>query len=128
MVMVTCETSKREIVVDNTPHLCAERRLLQYMRHRSRIEGVNSHCFSHWFHRKMKRIIIYRIRQDGNMGTSIPCIFCRKVLDKLYIDWEAHVGESWVSSKDENVPRSKFTQKQLGIFYPRPRQPISGSV
>lgn len=126
MVMVTCETSKKDIIVDNTPHLCAERRLLQFMKHRSRIEGVNPSAFSHWLHRKTGKLIISRIRCDGNMGTSIPCIFCRKILDRGMIEWTAHVGESWVSSKDETVPKSKFTQKQLGIFHPR--RPIAGSA
>ena len=124
MVMITCETSKKEFVVGNTPHLCAERRLLQFMKHRSRIEGVKPAGFSHWLHRKSGKLIISRVRCDGNLGTSIPCIFCRKVLDRSCIDWKAHIGNKWFSSNDAVVPVSKLTQKQIGILHHRPRRPI----
>ena len=114
--IVVCETSKQEIQIGNTPHMCAERRFLQYMKYRSRIEGVRPSGFTHWLHRKLGNIIILRIRCDGSQGTSIPCVFCRKVLDRECIQWQAHSGERWVSSRDETPPTSKLTQKQRGWF------------
>lgn len=120
--MVTCETTKtKEIhIVGNTPHMCAERRLLQYLRHRSKIEGVQPSAFSHWVHRKVGKFVICRIKCDGNMGTSVPCVFCRKVLDRVCIHWTAHIGTEWVSSSDDDVPPSKLTQKQKGMFLGNP--------
>lgn len=114
--LVVCETSKQEVRIGNTPHMCAERRFIQYMKHRSKIEGVQPSGFTHWLHRKLGKIYIHRIRCDGTHGTSVPCVFCRKVLDREYIHWKAHIGERWVSSRDDNPPRSKLTQKQRGWF------------
>ncbi len=117
--MIVCETSKQDFYVPNTPHMCAERRLLRYLRHRSRIEGIQPAAFSHWLHRKVGQLIIKRIKCDGGMGTSIPCVCCRKVLDRECIRWKAHIGETWISSNDENPPVSKPTQKQRGMFLGR---------
>mgnify|MGYP003346650931 FL=1 len=120
MPLIMCETAKQEVCIGNTPHLCAERRFIQYMKHRSKIEGVQPSAFSHWLHRKLGKIIIMRVRCDGTNGTSVPCVFCRKVLDRQYIDWEAHIGETWVSSRDEVPPKSKLTQKQKSWFSAHP--------
>jgi hypothetical protein len=117
MVIIQCEATRSDITVDNTVHMCAERRLIQLMKHRSRIEGVSPAGFAHWFHRKVGRVVILRIHCSGTMGTSIPCILCRKVLTREYIDWEAHIGTSWHSNRDVFVPPSKFTPKQLTMFH-----------
>lgn len=121
MPMIICETANAEVCIGNTPHMCAERRFLQYMKYRSRIEGVRPAGFSHWLHRKLGNLCIRRIRCDGTYGTSIPCVFCRKVLDREFIQWEAHIGDVWVSSNDDDPPRSKLTQKQRGWFSTQPQ-------
>lgn len=122
MPIIICETDKKDIIIGNTPHMCAERRFIQYMKYRSKIEGIKPSAFSHWLHRKLGKITISRIRCDGQYGTSIPCIFCRKVLDREFIMWRAHIGgENWVSSMDAVVPASKLTQKQRGILHPNNR-------
>lgn len=127
--MVVCETSKnRNVSMGNTPHMCAERRLIQYLRHRSRIEGIHPAAFSHWVHRKVGEIVITRIKCDGNLGTSVPCVCCRKILDRGSIQWRAHVGENWISSNDDDVPRSKPTQKQRGTLFLRPRSDFCASA
>lgn len=118
-MMIVCETSKSELYVPNTPHMCAERRLLQYLRHVSRRHGIHPSAFSHWVNRKVGELVIKRIKCDGNMGTSIPCVCCRKVLDRGCIRWRAHIGETWISSNDDVLPVSKPTQKQRGIFLGR---------
>lgn len=118
-MMIECETSKMELHVSNTPHMCAERRLIQYLKHRSRIEGIPPHAFSYWMNRKVGELIIKRVKCDGNLGTSYPCVCCRKVLDRGCLRWKAHIGEHWISSNDDNLPESKPTQKQRGIFLGR---------
>lgn len=122
MVMIMCETSKKGFQVGNTPHMCAERRLIQYLKHRSRIEGVQRSTFYHWVHRKLGELVIMRRKCDGNLGTSVPCVCCRKVLDHGCIRWKAHIGDAWFSSHGDSVPVSKPTQKQRGIFNGTGRQ------
>lgn len=117
--IVVCESENDDYTIGNTPHMCAERRFIQMMKHKSRIEGVHPSGFTHWLHRKIGKLTIKRIRCDGTHGTSVPCVFCRKVLDRECIDWVAHIGEHWVSNRDEVVPKSKLTQKQRGWFQRR---------
>jgi hypothetical protein len=68
--------------------------------------------FGTWLHRKYGDLIVYRIRKDGVQGISIPCVLCRKSLEKYSIQWRAHIGEKWYRSKDDDAPPSHATQKQ----------------
>ena len=44
---------------------------------------------------------------------SLPCVLCRKVMERLDIRWMAHDGEKWVhSKKSEYLPPSMPTSKQ----------------
>jgi len=44
---------------------------------------------------------------------SLPCVLCRKAMERLDICWEAHDGVQWVhSKKSEYVPPSIPTAKQ----------------
>ena len=118
MVMIRCRTSRTTLEIENTVHMCAERRLIQRMKHRARADGVRPASFAHWFHRKVGRIVVFRIHYSGTLGTSIPCILCRKAMEKQCIDWNAHIGNVWHSNRCEYVPKSKFTPKQYGYFHP----------
>jgi hypothetical protein len=118
MVMIQCESSRSSVGFGNTVHMCAERRLIHFMKHRARIEGVSPSGFYHWFHRKIGRVVIWRMYQDGGMGTSVPCILCRKIMDRGLIDWNAHIGTSWHSNRDLSPPKSKFTFKQMKSINP----------
>lgn len=76
-------------------------------------KGVPLYKFSVWFIRKYKEIIIERQRYDGLPGISLPCVLCRKTLDKFDIPWKCQMGEAgWVCSKDDFVPPSRPTTKQ----------------
>jgi len=57
---------------------------------------------------------MWRNRRDGEMGNALPCVLCRKALEKYNIKWKACVGdERWVDSMiPENLPKSKPTNKQ----------------
>jgi hypothetical protein len=74
--------------------------------------GVGSSNFSAWIHRKYGDFVVTRVRRDGGHGTSLPCVICRKALDKFSIQWRAHVGAEWVRSTDQDVPVSRATSKQ----------------
>jgi hypothetical protein len=91
---------------------CAERKMIYDLKRESFRCGVPNHKFPQWVHRKYGRLVIWRVLHDGSMGLSYPCVVCRKVLDRNSIEWIAHLGTTWYSSKDLNLPKSKPTQKQ----------------
>jgi hypothetical protein len=95
---------------------CAERKLIYNLQRCASKSGVAQHKFSVWIHRKFGRMVVWRIRKDGIMGMSLPCVICRKQLDKYRIEWVAHLGVDWYSSRDESPPRSKPTQKQCAVM------------
>jgi hypothetical protein len=123
--MVKCQSSKCIHEVGNTTHMCAERRFISMMKHKAQVNGVPPSKFPHWLHMKVGSLIVIREKSDGNLGTSLPCILCRKVLDRENIQWSAHVGDQWFSSTDIDVPESKFTNKQRGYFYKLRRSEVS---
>ena len=82
----------------------------------SKRKGNSPAQFTTWTYRKFGEMTIRRDRGDGLMGISLPCIMCRKKLDRLKIPWRAHIYNQWVSSRDENVPNSKPTNKQKSIL------------
>lgn len=75
-------------------------------------QGVGAAQFSAWVHRKYGDFVVQRVLHDGAYGTSLPCVICRKALDRMCIQWRAHIGPRWVRSTDANVPRSRPTNKQ----------------
>jgi hypothetical protein len=107
---ITCVIG--ELAIASNCQCCAERRMLALLRELSRRRGNAPAQFTAWVHRKFGELVITRTRRDGQPGTSLPCVMCRKVLDRLHIPWRAHIDRIWVSSTDENVPPSKPTQKQ----------------
>jgi hypothetical protein len=86
--------------------------MLRNLKLEAKREGVRMSCFSSWVHRKYGDFVISRVLHDGTPGTSFPCVICRKVLDKNCIQWRAHFGDTWVKSTDENLPKSRPTQRQ----------------
>jgi hypothetical protein len=114
--MIQCTAGKYNL--GNTVHMCAERRLMDLLKHESAKKGIAPSKFSWWVHRKVGKLIITRDRGDGCMGTSIPCILCRKLLEKKMIQWRAHIGNVWVDSQRDagSLPPSKLTQKQKKTF------------
>jgi len=90
--------------------------MIALLKEYSRRAGVPKARFSHWTKRKYGTLIIQRVRKDGQPGTSMPCVVCRKVLDRMRIPWTAHVNATWIRSTDENVPKSKPTNKQKNLW------------
>jgi hypothetical protein len=78
----------------------------------ARSKGVHRACLAHWIHRKYGDLVVIRVLHDGSLGTSLPCVICRKTLERHWIQWRAHIGSTWVRSTDEDVPDSRATQKQ----------------
>ena len=108
---VVCSTHRSDST-PNTCRRCAERNLLRKFVLEANRQGVHSACLAHWIHRKYGDFIVRRDLVNGGMGTSLPCVVCRKTLDRLAIQWRAHIGPRWVRSTDPDVPESKPTHKQ----------------
>jgi len=46
-------------------------------------------------------------------GISLPCVMCRKIIEKHDLKWIAHDGEKWIhSQKTPCLPKSRPTNKQ----------------
>ena len=91
---------------------CAERRLIARLQHQAKREGVSPARFVSWSYRKFGPIVVQRTRKDGLPGISLPCVICRKALDRLRMPWMAHVNDRWYHSTDDDIPPSKPTNKQ----------------
>lgn len=96
--------------VTNDCICCAERKFLHKLQLQASREGIRLGAFPRWVYRKFGRIIIWRDLADGTPGTSLPCVICRKALDRLKIEWTAHKGPVWHTNHD--APKSIPTHKQ----------------
>lgn len=119
MFLVTCarlatrnQKSHESNLVYNDCHCCAERRLIRQLLHVCRKKGFRTSDFSSWLHRKYGVLVVWRPRKDGVIGVSIPCVLCRKEIERFGIQWMAFTGEKWVHSRDQDVPKSSPTHKQ----------------
>jgi hypothetical protein len=77
-------------------------------------EGVRRDKFASWVHRKYGNMIVWRNLADGTPGLSLPCVICRKAIEKLSIQWKAHLGSQWYTHID--APKSMPTHKQVTMM------------
>ena len=91
---------------------CAELRMLKALQIAARRQGVHRACLAHWAHRKYGDFVVRKVRRDGGIGTSLPCVICRKVLERWAVQWRAHIGPVWVRSTDPHLPPSRPTSTQ----------------
>ncbi len=108
---VTSYMSKGPIVISNN-HMCAERQLIRHLYHECLKKGYKPHQFTGWLHRKHGELVIERKNIYGD-AISLPCVLCRKAMEKYDICWAAHDGTQWVHSKKTiHLPVSIPTYKQ----------------
>jgi hypothetical protein len=75
-------------------------------------KGYKPHQFTEWLHRKHGELVIERKNIYGD-AVSLPCVLCRKAMERFDICWAAHDGTQWVhSKKSEYLPPSIPTAKQ----------------
>ena len=87
--------------------------MIKYLIRQSKKKGVPTYKFSSWLNRVHGTMNIRRLRKDGVEGISLPCVMCRKAIEKYNIKWRAYDGDQWVYSyKTENLPKSQPTNKQ----------------
>ena len=109
--IVECTTTRKTVY--NNCIRCAERNLIKFLSLEASRQGVHPWCFSRWVHRKYGTFTVRRVLVNGSLGTSLPCVMCRKSMERLSIQWKAHIGQQWVRSTDEIVPRSRPTTRQI---------------
>lgn len=103
-------------VMESNNHMCAERQLIRKMYRECLRKGYKPHQFSDWIHRKYGQLIVYRKTVYGD-GISLPCVLCRKAIERYDICWVAHDGERWIhSKKTEILPPSIPTAKQKRLL------------
>lgn len=110
--IVSCHIG-RSLVIENDCICCAERKMIHHMLRLCTKKGFDMNEFPRWLYRKHGTMIISRIRHDGTHGISIPCVLCRKRIEKFRIRWSAFDGTKWVHSNNpDNLPKSRPTNKQ----------------
>ena len=109
--IVCCYVGNSQII-ENDCICCAERKMIHYMLRLCAKKGFSLNEFPSWLHRKHGTMVIYRLRHDGTEGISIPCVMCRKRIDKFKIRWSAFDGTDRVGSSSKIVPVSRPTNKQ----------------
>ena len=108
---VTSYMSKGPEMISNN-HMCAERQLIRRLYRECLKKGYKSHQFTEWLHRKYGHLVITRRNTLGD-AISLPCVLCRKMIERYDICWTAHDGHQWVhSKKSDQLPQSIPTAKQ----------------
>tara|TARA_B110000858_G_C17631520_1_gene393712 strand:+ start:445 stop:801 length:357 start_codon:yes stop_codon:yes gene_type:complete len=103
--------SKGPEMISNN-HMCAERQLIRRLYRECLKKGYKSHQFTEWLHRKYGHLVIMRRNTLGD-AISLPCVLCRKMIERYDICWAAHDGHQWVhSKKSDQLPQSIPTAKQ----------------
>jgi hypothetical protein len=96
--------------------ICGERRLIKQLYRQCMKKGYKPHQFSEWLHRKYGEMIVQRKTCVGH-GNSLPCVLCRKAIEKVGIKWVAYDGSNWVHSKKTIcLPTSIPTNKQQRVL------------
>jgi hypothetical protein len=95
--------------------LCAERRLLEKISSHALRKGVARAAIAHWISRHFGHWRIERALSDGSHGFSLPCIFCRRALDRMHVRWVAF-AESGTPIWWDNAPESLPTRRQMKLL------------
>jgi hypothetical protein len=104
--------SKGPVKAQSNCICCAERRLIKTLFRECLKRGNKPHQFSSWVHRKYGELVVERKTCYGH-GNSLPCVLCRKAIERIGLKWKAHDGRGWVhSKKSKYLPPSIPTNKQ----------------
>ena len=100
--------------VTNDCICCAERKMIHKLQLQATREGVRRQNFATWLHRKYGDMVVWRNLSDGSPGLSLPRVLCRKALERLSIQWRAHLGTEWHTHA--NAPKSRPTHKPVTLL------------
>ncbi len=112
---VKSSMSKGPEMISNN-HMCADRQLIRHLYRECLKKGCKSHQFTGWLNRKYGQLTVYRQNIHGD-AISLPCVLCRKMIERYDICWVAYDGMRWVhSKKTEQLPSSTPTPKQRRLL------------
>lgn len=74
-----------------------------------------------WMHKHEKELTIHRYHANGDNASSLPCVLCKKELDKYRLKWKAFHDNKWIHSTDSELPKSKPTSRQSEQLFKMPR-------
>src|SRR6056300_1433553 len=87
--------SKGPVKAQSNCICCAERRLIKTLFRECLKRGNKPHQFSSWVHRKYGELVVERKTCYGH-GNSLPCVLCRKAIERIGLKWKAHDGRGLV--------------------------------
>jgi hypothetical protein len=91
--------------------------MIKHLVRLSKKKGIAPHKFSQWVHRIHGTLNVWRMRKDGILGCSLPCVLCRKAIENYKLKWSAFDGQTWIhSTRSKHLPKSKPTHKQRKKF------------
>jgi len=115
-IVIESYMTKKPAMAQSNCICCAERLLIKRLYRDNLKKGNKPHQFAEWLHRKYGELVVER-RTCYGQGNSLPCVICRKAIEKIGICWTAYDGTKWVHSKhSEYLPPSIPTNKQSRLL------------
>lgn len=104
------------IQATNTYRCCAERNVLDKWIRLAVKRGVAAHAIISWIRRKTGgTIVVKRYLFDNSLGCSVPCVFCRREIEKydLVVTCTGRSGDKFEGRiNDPEFPPSVLTLGQ----------------
>lgn len=118
MKLVECFTARGGFAAQNNAWRCAERVLISRLVTDARQKGVATAKMGEYLRRKHGPLRVERRLGDGSEGVSLPCVRCRKELDKYGLRWSAIVecDGHLVETTNSEAPPSKSTSGQKTFY------------
>lgn len=110
MRTVLCELANG-VVVQNNVRTCAERRAIELLKQRALRKGVSAHNVWRFLYRALNFCVITRRQKNEQLSISLPCVCCRRQLDRLGVRWSACDREGNFVT-DDNAPPALKTSRQ----------------
>jgi len=105
-------------VVRNDSTCCAERNFMKILDRKCIKKGIPPRQSGEWINRKYGELVIYRMRGDGVLGSSYPCVLCRQAIERRGLKWTAYDGTKWLhSTLTDDLPQSILTSRQKNIIF-----------
>lgn len=112
-----------DVVASSSHRCCAERNVIDAMVTLATRKGVRHMGIAHWIRRKIgARMIIERFLCDDTPACCLPCVLCRRSIERLGISIRCTVDTAdgcVFAGHMDDAPPSKLTTSQRRIFQRR---------
>ena len=114
-----------DTVVRNDGVCCAERNFIKLLDRKCIRKGISPYQGGKWLNRKYGELVIYRMRGDGILGSSYPCVLCRQAIERRGLKWVAYDGTKWLhSTLTDDLPESMLTSRQKNLIFASSRSRV----